>query len=122
MRRRDFQRVVLQALEQLPKPFLHALDNLDIQIRWQPTPEELRRAGIPPGQTLFGLYLGVPLPQRGHHYTLTLPDTILIYQLPHERYCRTEAEMVEQVRLTLLHEIGHYLGLDEDRLQELGVG
>lgn len=122
MRRSDFERIVLEALEQLPERFRQALDNLDIQIRWRPTPAELRRAGVPPGQTLFGLYLGVPLPQRGHFYTMTLPDTILIYQLPHERYCRSEAEMVEQVRKTLLHEIGHYLGIDEDRLQELGVG
>ena len=122
MRRRDFQRIVLQALEELPDPFRQALENIDIQVRWRPSLGELRRARVRRGHSLFGLYLGVPLPERGHHYSLTLPDRIVIYQETHERYCSTEAEMVEQARQTLLHEIGHYLGIDEDRLQELGIG
>ena len=122
MRRRDFERIVLQALEQLPPLFREALENLDIQVRCRPTIGELRRAGLRRGQGLFGLYLGVPLPSRSHYYSMTLPDTIVIYQQAHERYCRDDAEMVEQARKTLLHEIGHYMGIDEDRLQELGVG
>ena len=121
MRRRDFERLVVEALEDLPDQFRNALENLDIQVRWRPTPAELRRAGVRRG-TLFGVYLGVPLPRRGHNYSMALPDTIVIYQHTHERYCRSEAEIVEQVRQTVLHEIGHYLGIDEDRLQELGVG
>jgi len=121
MRRSDFERLVLQALEELPDRFRQALQNIDVQVRWRPTPAELRRAGVRRG-TLFGLYLGVPLPQRGQFYSMTLPDTIVIYQQPHERYCRSEAEMVEQVRQTVLHEIGHYLGIDEERLQDLGIG
>ena len=122
MRRSDFEAIVVRALEELPPRFREALQNIDIQVRWRPTLEELRRAGVRRGHTLFGLYLGVPLTKRGHHDSLTLPDTIVIYQQAHERYCRDEAEMVEQARKTLLHEIGHYMGIDEDRLQELGVG
>ncbi len=122
MRQRDFERIILQALEQIPPRFREALDNIDIQVRWQPTIGDLRRAGLRRGQELLGLYVGVPLPQRGHYYSMALPDTILIYQRTHERYCRDEAEMVAQVQQTLLHEIGHYMGIDEDRLQELGVG
>jgi predicted Zn-dependent protease with MMP-like domain len=121
MRRSDFQRLVLKALEDLPDQFRNALDNLDIQVRWRPTPAELRRAGVRRG-SLFGVYLGVPLPKRGRGYSMHLPDTIVIYQHTHERHCRTEEELVEQVRQTVLHEIGHYLGIDEDRLRELGVG
>lgn len=121
MRRREFERLVLKALEELPARFQDTLENLDIQVRWRPTQAELRRAGVRRG-TLFGLYLGVPLPRRGHGYSMTLPDTIVIYQQPHERYCRTEDEVVRQVRQTVLHEIGHYLGIDEDRLRELGIG
>lgn len=121
MRRREFERLVLQALEELPEQFQDALDNIDIQVRWRPSRAELHRAGIRHG-TLFGLYLGIPLPQRGHGYSMTLPDAIVIYQQPHERYCRNEEEIVEQVRQTVLHEIGHYLGIDEDRLHELGIG
>lgn len=121
MRRSEFQRLVLQAVEQLPEEFRRALQNIDIQVRWRPTPAELRRAGVRHG-SLFGVYLGVPLTKRTHFDTMTLPDTIVIYQQTHERYCRTDEEIVEQARQTVLHEIGHYLGIDEDRLRQLGVG
>ncbi len=126
MTRAEFEEVVLQAVEELPEQFREALDNLDIQVRWAPTPWERRRARLRPGHDLFGLYTGVALPHRGHSYGMAfhvpLPDTILIFQRAHERHCRTRDEMVEQVRTTLLHEIGHYLGIDEKRLGELGVG
>ncbi|HSP54732.1 MAG TPA: metallopeptidase family protein, partial [Dehalococcoidia bacterium] len=102
--------------------FQDALDNLDIQVRWAPTPYERRRARLRPGHDLFGLYLGVPLTKRSHGYSMVLPDTILIYQRAHERHSTTQNEVVQQARQTLLHEIGHYMGIDEDRLGELGVG
>ncbi len=121
MRRGEFERLVLQALEDLPDQFRDALQNIDIQVRYRPTPAELRRAGVRRG-SMFGVYLGVPLPNRGHNYSMALPDTIVIYQHTQERYCRSDGEIVEQVRQTVLHEIGHYLGIDEDRLQELGIG
>ena len=121
MLRREFERLVLKALEDLPDQFRDALENIDIQVRWRPTPAELRRAGVRHG-SLFGVYLGVPLPRRSHWYSMALPDTIVVYQQTHERHCRNDAEIVEQVRQTVLHEIGHYLGIDEDRLQELGIG
>lgn len=122
MKRSEFQRIVRQALEELPPVFRDALQNIDIQVRWAPTLGERRRARLHPGHDLFGVYLGVPLTRRGHHYSMVLPDTIVIYQRAHERHCQDEAAMVEQARQTLLHEIGHYMGIDEDRLQELGVG
>jgi predicted Zn-dependent protease with MMP-like domain len=121
MLRSDFERLVLRAVEELPDRFRDALQNIDVQVRWRPTPAELRRAGVRRG-SLFGIYLGVPLTKRGRGYSMTLPDTIVIYQHTHERHCRSDAEIVEQVRQTVFHEIGHYLGIDEDRLQELGIG
>ncbi len=121
MRRSEFERLVLQAVDDLPAEFRDALDNIDIQVRWRPTPAELRRAGVQRG-SLFGVYLGVPLPKRGHGYSMHLPDTIVVYQHTHERHCHSEVAIVEQVRQTVLHEIGHYLGIDEDRLRELGIG
>jgi predicted Zn-dependent protease with MMP-like domain len=122
MRRSEFERVVQLALEELPDIFYDALANIDIQVRWAPTPYERRKARLHPGSDLFGLYTGVPLTARGHSYGMIVPDTILIFQRAHERHCRTEEEMVEQARQTLLHEIGHYLGIDEHRLRDLGVG
>jgi len=119
---RQFDQIIVEALQQLPAQFREALDNLDIEVQWRPSPQELRRAGVRRGQTLFGIYLGVPLPQRSSAYNLALPDKIVIYQEPHELACMTEEELVEQVRKTLLHEIGHYLGIDEERLRDLGLG
>src|SRR5688572_10844222 len=122
MTRAQFQDVVGKALDELPEMFQDALHNVDIQVRCAPTPYERRRARLRPGAELFGIYMGIPLPRRGRGYSMVMPDVIIIYQRAHERYCRTEAEMVEQARQTLLHEIGHYMGIDEDRLHELGVG
>jgi predicted Zn-dependent protease with MMP-like domain len=65
MTRQEFQQVVSEALEELPPPFRDALDNLDIQVRWAPTPDERRRTRLRPGMDLFGVYLGIPLTKRG---------------------------------------------------------
>jgi predicted Zn-dependent protease with MMP-like domain len=122
MTRREFQEVVGEALEELPAEFQEAIENVDIQVRWAPTPAERRQLRLRPGHDLFGVYLGVPLTKRTHGYSMVAPDVIVIYQRTHERACRTMEAMVEQARKTLLHEIGHYLGIDEDRLHELGMG
>ena len=122
MTRQEFQDVVKRALDEMPTQFQEALDNVDIQVRWAPTSYERKRLRLRPGSELFGVYLGIPLTRRGHSYSLVAPDIIVIYQRTHERFCRTEAAMVEQARQTLLHEIGHYMGIDEDRLHELGIG
>ena len=122
MTRREFQDVVSQALEELPPEFQQAIENLDIQVRWAPTAYERRRHGLRPGMDLFGAYLGVPLPARSRGYSMVTPDLIVIYQRSHERTASSYEAMVKQARKTLLHEIGHYMGIDEDRLHELGMG
>lgn len=122
MTRKEFQDVVSAALDELPPMFHDALKNLDIQVRWAPTPEERRRARLHPGYDLFGIYLGIPITKRGQGYAMVVPDVIIIYQRSHERATSTREAMIEQARETLLHEIGHYMGIDEDRLRELGVG
>ena len=122
MTRREFQAVVARALVELPPQFQDAIHNLDIQVRWAPTPDERRRSRLRPGSDLFGVYMGIPLTKRGGGYSLVAPDVIVIYQRSHERACNSEEAMVAQARQTLLHEIGHYMGIDEDRLRDLGVG
>ncbi|MEX0684046.1 MAG: metallopeptidase family protein [Dehalococcoidia bacterium] len=122
MTRKEFQQVVQQALDELPVEFQRAIDNLDIQVRWAPNPYERRRTRLRPGHDLFGVYLGVPLTRRTHGYTMVAPDVIILYQRSHERVASTTEDMVKQARKTLLHEIGHYMGIDEDRLHELGMG
>jgi predicted Zn-dependent protease with MMP-like domain len=122
MTRREFQEVVARALEELPEQFQDALHNLDIQVRWAPTPDERRRARLRANTDLFGIYMGVPITMRGRGYGMVSPDIIIIYQRSHERVCGSVEAMVKQARRTLLHEIGHYMGIDEDRLHELGIG
>ncbi len=121
MQRSEFRKLVLAALADLPPQFRHRLENIDIVIKWRPSLAERRMAGGGRASDLFGLYLGLPLPDRGGQYTLSLPDEIVIYQGAHERLCSSREEMTEQVRRTVLHEIGHYLGIEEERLRELGM-
>lgn len=122
MTRSEFQNVVSQALEELPQEFQEAIENLDVQVRWAPTAADRRLHNLPAGSDLFGAYMGVPLTKRTHGYSMVAPDLIVIYQRSHERVGRTTKAMVAQARKTLLHEIGHYMGIDEDRLHELGMG
>lgn len=81
-----------------------------------------KMAGIGPGRLLLGLYHGVPLTHRGENYNLVPPDKISIYQEPIEAICATDEEVRDQVRKTVLHELAHYFGIDDDRLEELGLG
>ncbi|HZP26473.1 MAG TPA: metallopeptidase family protein [Dehalococcoidia bacterium] len=118
----EFEEVVLQALERLPEQFRDALHNLDIEVRWRPSLRERRRAGLHERGSLFGTYTGIPLTHRGQSYNMALPDKIIIYQETHERFCPTREDMVRQAEKTLLHEIGHYLGMSEQRLRDLGMG
>lgn len=107
----------------LPPELRREVRNLDLVIEDRPTREDLRVAGVEPGHTLLGLYHGIPLPDRGQYYNLVLPDKISIYQKPIEALCgEDDDEIREQVRITVLHEIAHYFGIDDDRLHELGMG
>jgi len=113
-----FLRLVRRALAGLPPPFRERLSNIDIVVKRRPGRDDLRQAGLPPGEMPYGLYLGVPLTERSA-YGLVLPDKITIFQEPLERDFPDEAELVEEVRKTVLHEIAHHFGIDDDRLLEL---
>lgn len=114
-----FEDLVAEALDSLPPDIAEMLDNVEVVVEDEPPVGYL--AGLPRGHTLFGLYHGVPLTKRGV-YDRALPDKISIYKGPITRSARTPVRIREQVRRTVIHEIGHYFGLDEDRLHELGWG
>lgn len=114
-----FEELVADALDSLPPDIAEMLENVDVVVEAEPPREYL--AGLPRGHTLFGLYHGVPLTQRGV-YDRAMPDKISIYQGPITRIARTPAAIREQVRRTVIHEIGHYFGIEEERLHELGWG
>lgn len=119
--RRRFERLVARALQDLPPAFAGRLANVEILIKRRPTPADLRAAGLDPGETLFGLYEGIPLTERTSDYGLVLPDRITLFQEPLEDACATEQELAEEVRRTVVHEIAHFFGIDDQRLHELGV-
>lgn len=122
MERERFRELVRDALATLPPGLLARVRNVEILVERRPTARDRKQAGLEGGGTLLGLYHGVPLPDRGENYNLVPPDTISIYQEPIESICRDEAEVREQVRTTVLHELGHYFGIDDERLHELGMG
>lgn len=117
----DFETLVAEALESLPEELARYLNNVEVIVEWAPSPEQLRRMGLQPHQTLLGLYEGIPLTQRTSSYGLVLPDRITIFQRPIEQFCRTPQQMRAQVRRTVIHEIAHHFGISDDRLHELGA-
>ncbi len=121
MNRIAFEDLVAQAIDSLPDEVLGWLDNVAIVVGQWPTPAQLTESGLGPGDLLFGLYVGVPKTSRGFTYGETVPDKIIIFQGPIEQICRTPAQIREQVRRTVLHEIGHHFGLDEGHLRAAGV-
>jgi predicted Zn-dependent protease with MMP-like domain len=120
MPRGRFVRLVRRALAGLPPPFRERLSNIDIVVKRRPGLDDLRQAGLPPGEAPYGFYSGVPLTERDN-YSLVLPDKITIFQEPLEQDFPDEAELVEEVRKTVLHEIAHHFGLSDDKLAEMGM-
>jgi predicted Zn-dependent protease with MMP-like domain len=116
----DFYELVERALEGLPPELAELLENVAIVVEDWPDPSSQL---IPDSEadTLYGLYEGVPLTERGSGYYGILPDKISIFRGPLERDFR-RGELEEQIRITVVHEIAHHFGFDEDRLEELGWG
>ena len=95
--------------------------NVNVVVERRPRARNLRDAGLGPGETLFGLYEGVPLIDRTSDYGMVPPDTITIFQEPLEREFRETAELEEEVRRTVLHELAHYFGSTDEELERLGL-
>ncbi len=116
---REFVRLVRQAYRQLPPDVRQGLTNVDIAVDAEPGQADPDLAGEE--ADLLGLYEGVPLPER-QGGDPSLPDCITIYRRPILRSCATRAEVVREIRVTLWHEVGHYLGMSESDLHRLGYG
>jgi predicted Zn-dependent protease with MMP-like domain len=121
MDRDAFETLVAEALDDLPDEVWLRLDNVAIVVGEWPTREQLAGVGRIPGDLLFGLYVGVPKTRRGFTYGEMLPDKIIIFRQPIEQVCRTPEQIRNCVRDTVLHEIGHHFGLDEEQLRSAGV-
>ncbi len=116
-----FNQLVVEALDGLPPEFAAALDNVEVLVEERPQPHHRRAVGLKPWQTLYGLYQGVPLPARTHAYNLVAPDTITIFREPLLRDFAGPEQLRTQIRRTVMHEIAHFFGIDDDRLRELGA-
>ena len=118
----EFERLVAQALDELPPFFQAKLDNVEVLVQPWPTRADLYDAGLKGGGMLLGLYHGVPLTERTGSYNLVTPDTITLFQGPIERIAGDDPEQIRaQVRHTVVHEIAHHFGISDDRLRELGA-
>ena len=115
-----FGELVEKALDELPEQFAEFLEEVPIEVRDRPSESELARAKVGKGGLLLGLYVGRPRTLRSVEDTGEMPDVIFIFQESIQLVCNSEDQLVEQVRKTVLHEIGHHFGLNEDDLERLG--
>jgi len=122
MDREKFKRLVAEAIGSLPSQFLAKLENIDVVVEDWPAQMQLAKAGVRRGETLLGLYEGVPLTKRGTHYGLVPPDKITIFQKPIEAKCRHDAEITAEIQRVVRHEIAHHFGIGDDRLEQLKRG
>ena len=120
-RRARFRKLVEQAMRGLPDSVVRRMDNVEIVVADEPTSDQIDERALDPDE-LFGLYEGTPLLQRGSGYTMVVPDRIVIFRGPLERAFDDPAEIAEEVRITVLHELAHHFGFEEERIAELGLG
>jgi len=122
MTRKQFEALVERALRKLPRDFKARLSNVAVVVEDWADDATLEEMGIEPPDTLYGLYRGIDLTQRDTSYGNVLPDTIHIYQRPIEEDCDDEEEMAELVRDVVIHEVGHYFGLDDETMEGIEQG
>jgi predicted Zn-dependent protease with MMP-like domain len=119
-RHRPFEDLVDVALAAIPEPFASALDEVAVVIADEPTPDQLRDNDLEPDDTLYGLYEGVPRTEWGADWA-TVPNRITLFRLPLEEDFADPDDLADEVWVTVIHELAHHLGIDDERLEELGV-
>jgi len=119
----QFDRAVRRAYERIPAEIRDRMDDVVLTVKKRPTPEMLDEMGYPPDEPLLGLYWGASLQEHSFFSPPPLyPDTIYIFQAPLEEMCETIDELEREIEITVVHEVAHFLGIDEERLEELGYG
>lgn len=117
---KEFDKAVDRAVRRIPEEIRSHLDNVVITVRKRPTRDMLEDVGLPPEDTLLGLYQGAALTERSFFAPVEYPDTIFIFQEPLEKMCGSLEELEREIEITVVHEVAHFLGIEEDRLAELG--
>ncbi|TFI20675.1 metallopeptidase family protein [Streptomyces sp. 4R-3d] len=122
MTREEFEELVAEALDRIPPELMRLMDNVAVFVEDEPDPASAKASGEEFDPDLLGLYEGTPLTDRGEWYAGVLPDRITIYRGPTLRMCETREEVVAETEITVVHEIAHHFGIDDERLHELGYG
>ena len=119
MDKQKFEWLVAKAVDSLPDEFSAKLENIDVVVQDQPTPSQLSEVRLKRGETLLGLYQGVPLTKRSRHYGMVAPDKITIFQKPIETRCNNDTEVKAEIMRIVQHEIAHHFGISDTRLRQL---
>ncbi len=120
MSAKAFDRAVARAVERIPAEIRDLMENVVVAVRKRPTQEMLDAVGMTADDPPLGLYWGESLLERSSFSPVQYPDTIFVFQEPLEAMCETLAELEREIEITVVHEVAHFLGMDEDRLAELG--
>ena len=116
---REFEKLVAESLEMIPDELRGRISNVQLMIEDEPSEELLGDLGVPPDETLFGLYEGTPLTERGIEHS-GLPDRIVIFRRPLLEEFDDPSDLRREIARTVIHEVAHHFGIDEERLAELG--
>lgn len=119
---KKFDQAVEKALDRIPEEFLRHIREVTILVEEEPSAEVLEDLDVPEGETLFGAYFGVPAGEKSVFDSTIEPDVIVIYKRPLEAYCETLEELTEEIEITVVHEVAHHFGIDEEALARYGYG
>ena len=122
LNQKAFDRAVQKAYRRIPAEIRDRMENVILTVKPRPTREMLTSLGYPPDEPLLGLYEGASLLDHSFFESPLLPDTIYIFQEPLEEMCGSLAELEREIEITVVHEVAHFLGIGEERLEELGYG
>jgi predicted Zn-dependent protease with MMP-like domain len=118
--KREFAAIVERALEGIPPEIGRHIENVAITIEDRASPDLLREMGLPPDEPLFGVYTGVAVQERSVSSPPLYPDTIILFREPLLEFCESMEELEYEIETTVVHEVAHYFGISEERLEELG--
>jgi predicted Zn-dependent protease with MMP-like domain len=121
MKREEFEKLVIKALEDLPRVFKDSLENVDVVVEDEPTTEQAASVDASHRRMVLGLYQGVPLARRSHYYGMVMPDKVSIFKNNIERVCKNDEDIVRLVSHTVQHELAHHFGISDQRLKDLGI-
>ena len=123
LNQKEFDKAVRRAYKRIPAEIRDRMENVVLTVKKRPTREMLEEMGYPPDEPLLGLYEGASLREHSFFSAPPLhPDTIYIFQEPLEEMCENLSELEREIEITVVHEVAHFLGISEERLEELGYG